>query len=105
MPRILRASLARNDLLDIWTYIADNSSAVTADRFLARIYGALEVVSRAPHVGRERAEFAGSPRSIVVRPYVIFYEPLPEGDGAAIWRVLHGARRMEDMLERPGRFD
>jgi len=44
MPRILRAPLARNDLLDIWTYIADNSSAVTADRFLARIYGAFDVV-------------------------------------------------------------
>ena len=105
MSRILRAPLARNDLLDIWAYIADGGSAAIADGFLARIYGALEVVAQAPYIGRERAEFPGSPRSIVVRPYVIFYEPLPEGEGIAVWRVLHGARRMEDLVERPRRVD
>ena len=73
--------------------------------FLARIYGALEVVASAPYIGRERVEFDGSPRSLVIRPYVIFYEPLAEGDGIAIWRVLHGARRVEDLLRRPGRFE
>jgi toxin ParE1/3/4 len=105
MARILRAPLARADLLDIWTYIADESSPAIADTFLARIYGALEVVASAPYIGRERAEFEGSPRSLVVRPYVIFYEPLPDGGGIAIWRVLHGARRMEELLRKPGRFE
>lgn len=105
MSRILRAPLARNDLLDIWTYIADQSSASIADGMLARIYGALEVVASAPYVGRERAEFPGSPRSIVVRPYVIFYELLPEGEGIAVWRVLHGARRIEEFVQKPGRFE
>ncbi|HKP78178.1 MAG TPA: type II toxin-antitoxin system RelE/ParE family toxin [Phenylobacterium sp.] len=105
MGRILRAPLARADLLDIWAHIANESSPSIADTFLARIYGALEVVASAPYIGRERAEFPGSPRSLVVRPYVIFYEPLAESDGIAIWRVLHGARRMEDLLRRPGRFE
>jgi len=105
MSRILRSPLARNDLLDIWTYIANESSTAIADGFLARIYGALEVVAQAPYIGRERAEFPGNPRSVVVRPYVIFYEPLPEGDGIAVWRVLHGARRFDDVVERPGRFE
>ena len=105
MARILRAALARADLLDIWTHIAGESSPAIADTFLARIYGALEVMASAPYSGRERAGFDGSPRSLVVRPYVIFYEPLAEGDGIAIWRVLHGARRMEDLLRKPGRFE
>jgi hypothetical protein len=26
---------------------------------------------------------------------VIFYEPLPEGDGILVWRILHGARDFE----------
>jgi plasmid stabilization system protein ParE len=105
MARILRAPLARNDLLDIWATIADGSSAATADSFLVRIYGALDRLSQSPYIGRERAEFAGSPRSIVVRPYVIFYEPLAEGGGIAVWRVIHGARTLEPLVERPGRFD
>lgn len=57
MARILRAPAARNDLLQIWAYIADESSAAIADNFLSRIYGALEVVASAPYVGRERPEY------------------------------------------------
>ena len=105
MPRILRAPLARKDLLDIWSYIATESSPSIADAFLARIYGALELAASAPYIGRERPEFAGSPRSVVVRPYLIFYEPLAEGDGIALWRVIHGARRLEDLVQPPPRLD
>jgi toxin ParE1/3/4 len=101
MARILRAPSARADLLDIWSYIARESSPAIADAFLARLYGALEVVAQAPFIGRERVEFPGSPRSVVVRPYIIFYDPLPEGDGIMLWRVLHGARRLDQLVEPP----
>ena len=70
---------------------------------LGRIYGALEVLAFAPRIGRERAEFAGSPRSFSVRPYVIFYEPLPEGDGILVWRILHGARDLRPLVRPPSR--
>lgn len=96
MARILRAPLARADLLDLWTHIASESSSAIADTFLARIYGALEIVASAPYIGRERSEFPGSPRSIVVRPYVIFYEPLPVSRcggccmGRGGWRISYG---------------
>lgn len=100
-PRILRAPEARQDLLDIWAYIAEQSAASIADAFLARLMGAMEVIAYAPHIGRERSEFPGSPRSIAVRPYIIFYEPLPEGDGILVWRVLHGARDLERVVQRP----
>ena len=49
-------------------------------------------------------EFSGAPRSLSVWPYVIFYEPLAGGDGIALWRILHGARRMDDLLKPPDRF-
>ncbi|MGH7124012.1 MAG: type II toxin-antitoxin system RelE/ParE family toxin [Stellaceae bacterium] len=102
-PRIQRAPEARQDLLDIWDYIANESSASIADTFLARLYGALEMVAYAPYIGRERPEFIGSPRSIVVRPYVVFYEPLPEGDGILVWRVIHGARDLRRFVRPPRR--
>jgi len=35
--RILRTSEARQDLLDVWSYIAGESSRATADAFVARI--------------------------------------------------------------------
>jgi toxin ParE1/3/4 len=103
VSRILRAPEAQQDLLDIWNYIARESSASIADTFLARLYGALEIVAYAPYIGRERPEFSGSPRSIVVRPYVIFYVPLPEGDGILLWRVIHGARNLRAIVRPPRR--
>jgi len=38
-----------------------------------------------------------------VRPYIIFYEPLSEGDGILVLRVLHGARRITGRLVRGSR--
>jgi toxin ParE1/3/4 len=103
-PRILRTAEARQDLLDIWGYIARKSTPAIADAFLARIIGALEMVAFAPHIGRERPEFSGSPRSIALRPYVVFYEPLPDGDGILVWRVVHGARELRRLVRAPRRL-
>jgi plasmid stabilization system protein ParE len=103
LPRILRSPEARQDLLDIWSYIAGGSTPAIADAFLARLYGALEMVAYAPQIGRERPELSGSPRSIAIRPYVVFYEPLREGDGILVWRVIHGARNLPRIVRPPRR--
>ncbi len=102
-PRILRSPEARQDLLDIWSYIAEENAASVADAVLARLQGAMEVLAHAPLIGRERPEFSGNPRSIAVKPYVIFYEPLAESDGIIIWRVLHGARDLPLLVHSPRR--
>jgi plasmid stabilization system protein ParE len=99
-PRIDRTPRARQDLMDIWTHVAAEATPSVADTFLARIYGALEIVAYAPFIGRERSEFRGMPRSIAVHPYVVFYQPLAEGDGIVVWRVLHGARKLSSRLVR-----
>ena len=102
-PRILRSPEARQDLLDIWAYVAGEAAPSVADAVLARLYGAMEVIAYAPLIGRERPEFSGSPRSMAVKPYVIFYEPLTEGDGILVWRVLHGARDLSPLISKPRR--
>jgi plasmid stabilization system protein ParE len=102
VPRLLISSRAERDLLDIWDYIAAEAAPAPADAVLARLHGAMEVLAAGPLIGRERPEFDGTPRSIVVRPYVIFYEPLPEGDGILVWRVVHGARDLAPLV-RPQR--
>jgi toxin ParE1/3/4 len=100
-PRILRAPEARQDLLDIWAYIARENAPSAADAVLERLYRALEVIAWTPKIGRERAEFAGSPRSFAVRPYVIFYQPLVDGDGILVWRIIHGARNLLPLIRPP----
>jgi toxin ParE1/3/4 len=102
-PRILRAPEARQDLFDIWAHIASENAPSVADAVLARLYGALEVLAYAPRIGRVRAEFAGRPRSFAVRPYVIFYQPLTDGDGILVWRIIHGARDLVPLVRPPSR--
>jgi len=70
---------------------------------VARIYGALEMIAYAPHIGRRRPEFHGAPRSVAIRPYIVFYEPLPEADGILVWRVIHGARELRRLVRPPRR--
>ena len=102
MPRqILRTPEAHRDLLDIWAYIARENAPSVADTVLARIHGALEVLAFAPKIGRERPEFTGMPRSFVVRPYFVFYEPLPENEGILVWRIIHGSRDLQRLIRAP----
>jgi plasmid stabilization system protein ParE len=49
-----------------------------------------------PDVGESQQRFRHGLRSIVEGSYVIFYEPRP--DEILIYRVLHGARKWEDLI-------
>jgi toxin ParE1/3/4 len=90
-------------LLDIWAYIARENAPSVADALLARIHGALEVLAFAPKIGRERHAFSGRPRSFVVRPYIVFYEPLPDDAGILVWRIIHGAGDLQRLIHPPQR--
>src|SRR5437868_11404419 len=61
------------------------------------------VLAFAPKIGREQPEFSGTPRSFVVRPYVVFYEPLSEDHGIVVWRIIHGARDLQRLIRPPDR--
>lgn len=90
MPnKIRRSPLARLDLIEIWTYIAqDNSDA--ADGLLDRFENAMQRLAERPLIGRKRPELGETLRSFPVGNYVIFY--LPYDEGIEIIRVLSGYR-------------
>jgi len=99
--RIVRATQARIDTFEIWDYIARENSPAIADGMLARISGALEVLAFAPVIGRKRTDLRDKPRSFSVRPYIVIYEPLPEGDGIFVRRIVHGARDLPHIVKPP----
>ena len=95
MAKVLRTSLAEQDLYDIWSYIArDNLRA--ADRLLARIDEAFAMLLRNPELGDRMDRFRPGLRAWPVASYVIYYRPIDEG--IEVYRVLHGARKAEDVL-------
>jgi toxin ParE1/3/4 len=91
-----RRPQAREDLLDIWQYIADdNETAATA--LLRRIDHAIQMLADNPQAGRERPDLAPNLRSFPVGNYVIFY--VPGSHGIEVVRVLNARQDIsaEDM--------
>ncbi len=96
MAVILKRPRALLDLVEIWSYIAEDS-ARNADTFASRIDKTFRVLARRPGIGRARPELYPDLRSFVVGKHVVFYLPLT--NGIDIIRVLHGARDIEAILE------
>ena len=88
MARIERRPSANLDLYEIWEYVALRSPA-SADKLLRRIYDAFDLLAQNPRMGKEQYHLAPNLRSLSVKPYIIFYEPLPDQEGVEIVRVLH----------------
>ena len=93
MPnKIRRSPRVRLDLIDIWTYIAqDNPDA--ADGLLDRFEEVMGRLAERPLMGRKRPELGEALRSFPIRNYVIFY--LPNDEGVEIIRILSGYRDID----------
>ncbi len=95
MPLIWSAD-ALEDLSDIWRYYADAAGSDVADNVIRAINDAARILDSHPLAGRARDEIRPGLRSIASRPYVLFYRVQP--DAAAIVRVLHGRRDIEQIF-------
>jgi len=95
MPRIVRTRQARNDVLDIWEYVARNNPAA-ADRLIRRLDVMIRRLAEQPRIGAAQDKYRAGLRSFPVGNYVIFYEPIPTG--IQVIRILHGARNWPELI-------
>ncbi|MGD9633694.1 MAG: type II toxin-antitoxin system RelE/ParE family toxin [Pirellulales bacterium] len=96
MTRVTRSRRAEQDLLAIAEYIsADNPTA--AARWLDEIERNFTLLASYAGIGEEVSEIRPGLRRFCHGQYLIYFEPLD--DELRIVRVLHGARRMEDLSE------
>lgn len=84
MPLIRLSPRAKTDLIEIWTYIADDSVA-NADAFVDHLNDTIQLLA------------ARGILSFPFRRYVIFYRA--NTDSIEIVRVLHGARDIHSIFE------
>jgi toxin ParE1/3/4 len=81
---------ARDDLDEIWDYIAADNLAA-ADRVITEILDAIRAMVPFPNSGHRRPDLTSRPlRFIIVREYLIAYVP----DEKPLWviAVMHGHR-------------
>ena len=93
--RVRLTQQAEEDVLEIWDYIArDNIPA--ADRLVDRFTEMYERLARSPGMGVRQEQYRPGLRCFPVGKYIVFYTVTD--DFVEIYRVLHGARRLEDLL-------
>ena len=90
---VLWSPEAEEDLIVIWSYLADQASPQTADTQLNAIEDACTKLERWPYSGRQRDSLLPGLRSVLASPYVIFYRVRAEA--IEIVRVLHGRRDLD----------
>jgi len=98
MKQFQVADSARGDLDEIWFYIAGDNPE-NADKLIRSITSRFSILASMPEIGRLREELAPRLRSFAVGNYVIFYRVIE--NGVEIVRVLHGARDLPPLFQKP----
>ena len=80
---------AREDLLDIWLYIAPRSSQAAADRIYDRIEERCHLLTEHPRIG-PRARTSRDAPALVVERWLALYRLVD--DSAQVVRIVDGSR-------------
>ncbi len=95
MVTFTRSAQAEEDLIEIWSYIADDNPQA-GDKLLDKIDEACARLAEYPNLGQARPDLAQGLRHSVVGQYLILYREMPRG--IEVVRVLHGARHLPDLI-------
>jgi toxin ParE1/3/4 len=94
VAHVVRRPRARQDLVEIWLYIAEESGEPRADRYLRRLNDVVSYLAQQPLMGRKRLEILEEGiRSFPAESHVIFYIAIE--DGIELIRVIHGSQDLE----------
>ena len=89
---------AKEDLWEIWGYLAEHASLDIADRVVSELHAAMEKLVEMPGSGHLRMDLAGEAlRFWSVHSYLVVYQP--ESTPLVVVRLLHGARDVKTLLE------
>jgi len=94
-PRYRLTEQAREDVLAIWHYIAEDSPNA-ADRLIDTFTETYASLARSPRIGMNLQSIRPGLRAFPVGKYVIFFRGID--DGIEIYRVLHGSRDWHSLL-------
>jgi len=90
VSRVRFTRRAREDLLDIWLYVAPRSSEAVADQIYDRLEERCQLLTEHPQLGPARPEIAEDARALVIERWLALYRLID--DGAQVVRIVDGSR-------------
>ena len=94
MANLIIAPSARQDLSDIFDYIA-RDKPIAAANWVEIIEQKCKLIATTPEFGEQRPEYGSEIRSSAVGRYVIFFRPMC--DGIEVVRVIPGDRDVRSL--------
>ncbi len=94
MPSLIISPSARQDLLEIFDYIA-RDKPIAAASWIDKIEEKCNLIAATPGFGERRPEYGPDIRSNVVGRYVVFYRPI--ATGIEVVRVIAGDRDVRSL--------
>ncbi|WP_186198709.1 type II toxin-antitoxin system RelE/ParE family toxin [Burkholderia gladioli] len=91
---------AEFDLAEIWSYLAEEASEATVDRFVASLHEACQQLLVFPLGCPERRQLAPDLRVLFYGAYSIYYRS--DDQAVIVVRVLHGARDLVAIVDQDG---
>ena len=92
VPTAVKSADALSDFQRIYAWIASDGGELRAEMNLRRLDELIHRLARRPRLGHRRFDFRGDPYSFSVPPWVIVYEPLSDGNGIHVLRILDSRR-------------
>lgn len=89
MLKLIISPQAREDLFDIWFYIAEDST-INADRFTAKIVKKYEWLTENSEAGVKCDDLLPGLRSFPYAKYMLYYRV--KNNTLELVRILHGSR-------------
>lgn len=89
-------SKAEEDLLGIWSYIAENSPA-SATKLIRTFHQHFILLAENARLGQARPDIAPELRYFPIKRYLILYRQI--SDGVEIMRVVHGSRNVGALFD------
>lgn len=96
--KVIWAPKSRQDLREVWRYYARVASPEIADKLLREIGQAGEQLARQALMWRVRDEVMPGLRSVLVRPYSVFYRV--RNGVVEVARVLHERRDFPEIFSK-----
>jgi plasmid stabilization system protein ParE len=97
-PTVVRSAKARKDVRDLYVWMAEERDLDRAERVVVRIERAVQRLAKRPLLGRSRPDLEGEPRSFPAVSWLIVYEPLKDGSGIHLLRIIDSRRDVVALL-------
>lgn len=95
---IRRRRLFLLDALDAWNFIAKDSES-RADDFALKLEDRAQIFADNPFLGVARFPKLPNVRLFTFRQYIVIYEPISDGSGIDLVRLIHAARDYQRFFE------